>query len=251
MPLRDHFRPPLSQLGSGEGFHALWPSLMVLQLSAKLPARFVAEPRVRLGTYFEIDIGTLDREDGEELTFNHASGDDDDGGVAVAPAIQTAIAPTITLDAEFPDEYAYEVLIFDLEQRRRLVAAIEIASPAYKDRPESRRLFVAKCFRLMRADICVSIVDLVTNRNFNLYTELLALVNRSDPSLGPEPPSTYAVTCFKREEGKVGKLDVWSKPLVVGEPLPQLPIWLPGPLNIAVDLEGTYEDTCRVLRLVK
>ncbi len=172
------------------------------------------------------------------------------GGVAVAPAIQTAIAPTITLDADFPDEYAYEVLIFDLAQRRRLVAAIEIASPANKDRPESRRLFVAKCFRLLRADICVSIIDLVTNRNFNLYSDLLALLDRHDPSLGPEPPSTYAVTCLKREEGKVGKLDAWSKPLVVGEPLPQLPLWLPGPVNVAVDLETTYEDTCRALRLV-
>jgi hypothetical protein len=39
--------------------------------------------------------------------------------------------------------YAYEVLIFDLQRERRLVAAVEIASPANKDRPESRRLFAA------------------------------------------------------------------------------------------------------------
>src|SRR5271165_3886871 len=51
-----------------------------------------------------------------------------------------------------PEQYAYEVLIFDLERDRRLVAAVEIVSPANKDRPESRQLFVAKCFHLLRQD---------------------------------------------------------------------------------------------------
>ena len=78
--------------------------------------------------------------------------------------------PTLTLDAEFPEQYAYEVLIFDLERDRRLVAAVEIVSPANKDRPESRQLFVAKCFNLLRQDVCLSIVDLVTIRQFNFYT---------------------------------------------------------------------------------
>jgi hypothetical protein len=42
------------------------------------------------------------------------------------------------LDAEFPELYAYEVLIFDLERDRRLVAAALIVSPVNKDRPEGR-----------------------------------------------------------------------------------------------------------------
>ena len=95
---------------------------------------------------------------------------------------QAPPAPTLTLDAEFPEQYAYEVLIFDLERDRRLVAAVEIVSPANKDRPESRQLFVAKCFNLLRQDVCLSIVDLVTIRQFNFYTELLAMLNRCDPA---------------------------------------------------------------------
>jgi hypothetical protein len=63
---------------------------------------------------------------------------------------------TITLDAEFPEQYAYEVMIFDLERDRRLVAAVAIVSPANKDRPESRQLFVAKCLNLLRQDVYLS-----------------------------------------------------------------------------------------------
>jgi hypothetical protein len=29
MPLRDHFRPPVSKKASWEGFHGMWPASMV------------------------------------------------------------------------------------------------------------------------------------------------------------------------------------------------------------------------------
>lgn len=227
----------------------MWPAKICEQITGQLPPRFAVEPRVQLGTYYEIDIGALDSDGEERATYSF--GNETGGGIAVAPVIQAPIAPTITLDADFPEEYAYEVRIIDLEDDLRLVAAIEIASPANKDRPASRRMFAAKCYDLIREDVCLSIVDLVTSCHFNMYAEVLALKNLRDPTLGKTPPNTYAITCRKRDEGKVGKLDVWHKSLIVGESLPQLPLWLPGPFTIAVDLEGTYEDTCRVLRLPK
>ena len=64
MPLRDHFRPPVWNQASWEGFHGGWPMMMVLNLAPKLPKGFAAEPRVHLGTYFEIDVCTFDK-DGE------------------------------------------------------------------------------------------------------------------------------------------------------------------------------------------
>jgi hypothetical protein len=101
---------------------------------------------------------------------------------------------------------------------------------------------------LLRKDVCVSIVDLVTIRQFNLYTELLALLRRSDPAFSPGPP-TYAVTCRKRQVGAVSKLDLWSRPLTVGQPLPLLPIWLSQTQTLMLDLEASYQETCRVLRI--
>jgi hypothetical protein len=144
--------------------------------------------------------------------------------------------------------YAYEVLIFDLQRERRLVAAVEIASPANKDRPESRRLFAAKCFNLLRQDVSVSIVDLVTIRQFNLYEELLALLGQSDPA-PDQLASTYAVTCRKRPGLWRAKVDSWFRPLAIGERLPCLPVWLSETEHVSLDLEASYEETCRVLRI--
>ena len=77
---------------------------------------------------------------------------------------------------------------------RRLVAAIEIVSPSNKDRPDSRETFVAKVAGLLQKDVCVSIIDLVTIRQFNLYADLLELLGQDDPQLTPTPPNIYAVT---------------------------------------------------------
>ena len=49
MPLRDHFRPPLSKQRSWEELHGQWPAMIVIALARKLPPRYVAGPRVHLG----------------------------------------------------------------------------------------------------------------------------------------------------------------------------------------------------------
>lgn len=212
MPLRDHFHPPVSKRSSWEGFHGGWPMRIVEELAPRLPVGFVAEPRVHLGNYYEIDVCAFDQhEDAAEAAF----GSSHDSNVGVIAAPQPRPAPTLTVDIEFPEQYAYEVLVFDIERERRLVAAVEIVSPANKDRPESRLLFVSKCFNLLRQNVCLSIVDLVTIRQFNLYSELLALLRRHDPAFDP-PPATYAVTCRKRDAERQSMLDTWSFAISVG-----------------------------------
>jgi hypothetical protein len=247
MPLRDHFRPPVSKRTSWEGFHGLWPGVIVQKLADHLPAGFVAEPRVYLGSFYEIDVSAYEQEADEEPGALSAQGPGEpNGGVAVAT--QAPPAPTLTIDTEFPEQYAYEVLVFDVERERRLVAAVEIVSPANKDRPDSRQLFVAKCFHLLQRDVCVSIIDLVTTLQCNLYVELLTLLERSDPAFAPPPP-LYAVTCRKRQAGRRTKLDTWARPLAIGEPLPSLPVWLSETLTVTLELEASYQETCRVLRI--
>ena len=107
----------------------------------------------------------------------------------VAVATWAPPKPTLTLETELPDQDEYEVRVYDARHGRRLVAAIEIVSPSNKDRPESRRAFVAKIATLLQHDVCVSVVDIVTIRQFNLYADLLELIDRSDPTLGTEPPA--------------------------------------------------------------
>ena len=244
MPLRDHFRPPVWTRSSWEGFHGMWPATMVQQLVRVLPDDFTAEPRVHLGSYFEIDVCAYEEDDPKTLGFS-AKGDSG----SVATATWAPPKPTFTADVDLTEQYAYEVLVYDQSRGRLLVAAVEIVSPANKDRPENRRAFVTKCAALLQQGVCVSIVDLVTTRNFNLYADLLALFDRPDPAFAPNPPSVYAVTCRCRKVGQTSRLESWAYPLAIGEPLPNLPIWLSDEFKVTLELEASYEETCRVLRI--
>jgi hypothetical protein len=242
MPLRDHFRPPVSKHSSWEGFHGFWPAAIVQRLADQLPKEYVAEPRVHLGSFYEIDVCTF-----EDASARPSAAPGSNGGVAVATYAPPA--PSFAVDAEIPEQYEYEVLIYDIERDRRLVAAIEIVSPANKDRPESRQMFVAKCATLLQKGVCVSIIDLVTIRHANLYADLLALIGCSDPRFTSDPPSIYAVTCRKLVVARKTRLETWSHALAVGQPLPELPIWLTERTAVSLDLEVCYEETCRVLRI--
>src|SRR5205085_5235951 len=128
-----------------------------------------------------------------------------------------------------------------------LVAAVELVSPGNKDRPESRRAFATKCAALLGQGICVSIVDLVTTRRFNLYADVLNLVGVTDPALGQSPPAIYALTCRGRKVSGSPRFESWAYPLVVGQPLPTLPLWLTEDKAVSLDLETSYEDACRAL----
>jgi hypothetical protein len=237
MPLRDHFRPPVSKKASWEGFHGMWPASIVRQLRRQLPPGYVAEPRVHLGTLMEIDVGTLEAD-----VVPRAGGQAGNGGAATAA--WTATAPVVAVETDPPDEYEYEVRIFDLERERKLVAVIELVSPANKDRPESRQAFVAKCAALLRKGIALSIVDLVTIRRFNVYAQLMEFIGHPDRTMSNEEPPIYAASCRWVTKGTRARLEAWSHTLVVGQPLPTLPLWLREDLVFALDLEQSYEQAC-------
>ncbi|HUY31943.1 MAG TPA: DUF4058 family protein [Pirellulales bacterium] len=243
MPLRDHFRPPIWARASWEGFHGGWPMAMVQQLSKVLPDDFRAEPRVHLGAYFEIDVCAYEYDEYDAPAAMSAGGS---GGAAIATWAPPE--PTLAVDSDLTEQYEYEVLVYDQSRGRQLVAAVEIVSPANKDHLENRRAFVAKCAALLQQRVCVSIVDLVTTRQFNLYTDLLNLIGRSDPAF-TSPPPVYAVTCRGRRVGGKPRFETWAYPLMVGQTLPTLPIWIMQDLAVSLDLEASYEETCRALRL--
>ncbi|MFO0926883.1 MAG: DUF4058 family protein [Gemmataceae bacterium] len=195
-----------------------------------------------MGQTFEIDVATYD----DNPISGQPAGETGNGGGRTA----TVLAPTLTLETDLPEQDEFEVQIYDTERGGQLVAAIELVSPSNKDRPENRRAFVAKVAALLQNDVCVSIVDLVTVRQANLYAELLELIGRSDPKLGAPPPHLYALTLRTRKPlHKRPMLDVWFYPMALGQPLPTLPLWLSADLHVLLPLEAGYEETCRLLRI--
>jgi hypothetical protein len=72
--------------------------------------------------------------------------------------------------------------------------------------------------------------------------------------LGAEPPaivsaSIYAVSCRGITARGRWRVEAWAHELVVGLPLPTLPLWLTESLYVPLELEATYEETCRGLRI--
>jgi hypothetical protein len=238
MPLRDHFRPPLDNVASWEELHGQLPATIVQQLKKRLPAGYVAGPRVHAGAHVEIDVAAYERDDAP------ASFDSNDNGGGVATAVWAPAVPSVAVETELPDYDEYEVRIYDARRNRRLVAAIEIVSPGNKDRPESRNAFIAKCAVLLQKGVAVSIVDLVTIRQFNLYTDLMAFIGHNDATLGDEPPPLYAASCRWVRRGERPILETWSHALTIGRPLPTLPIWLTDVRVVPLDLEQSYEQAC-------
>jgi hypothetical protein len=244
MPLRDHFRSPLDDLTAWEGFHGQWPAMIVLALARILPRRYVAAPCVHAGAFVEIDVAAYDKDEPTAAVL-----DADNGNGGVATAVWAPARPTLAVATDLPASDEYEVRVYDTRRGRRLVAAVEIVSPANKDRPEHRRAFVAKCVALLQKRVSVTIVDLVTTRSFNLYGDLLELIGQADPSLAPEPPPLYAVSCRTTKQGDSWLLEAWAQALTLGRPLPLLPLWLADDLAVPLELEQSYEEACRALRI--
>ena len=216
--------------------------VIVQQLDDKLPANYVAAPRVHLGTEAEIDVATFEPEPARENAL--ASGRSGSATAVWAPA-----EPTFAVETQLADVDEYEVRVYDVRRGRRLVAAVEIISPANKDRTKTRNQFTAKCAALLRQSVSLVLVDLVTSRSFNLYRELLDLIDEHDPSLVDPPPAVYAAACRWAPRGASRWLEVWNHPLTIGSPLPRSPLWLTDDLAIPLDLEASYEKTCRDLRI--
>ncbi|QDV39657.1 hypothetical protein [Tautonia plasticadhaerens] len=211
---------------------------------AEAASGFVAAPHVHLGSSIEVDVGTFERAEEGPPGWRSDVGE---GGVATA--VWAPPKPTLGVATDLPGADEYEVLVHDTRRGRRLVAAVELVSPSNTDRPEHRREFATKCEAMLRQGVCVAIVDVVTTRSANLYGELLSRLGMADPSLGDEPTPTYASSCRWSRGGGEQRLEAWAYPMGPGLPLPTLPLWLAPGLAVPLELEGSYEETCRVLRI--
>ncbi len=142
-----------------------------------------------------------------------------------------------------------EVRVYDDDMARTLVAAVEVVSPANKDRPGHRRAFVAKCAAYLQQNVSLVLVDVVTNRHCNLYAELAEFLDVAKPARTAVSSHLYAVACRVIRQRKRTQLEVWPAALQVGAPLPVLPLWLTREIVVPLDLESSYNFTCDSLSI--
>jgi hypothetical protein len=75
------------------------------------------------------------------------------------------------------------------------------------------------------------------------------IFGQADPALAAGPPPLYAVACRCARNGDAWLLETWTHSLALGQPLPTLPLWLADNLAVPLELEASYQETCRILRL--
>jgi hypothetical protein len=209
MPLRDHFRGPLDKVHSWDGLMGALPAILVRDLHRQLPPEFAAGPSIQLGTVEENKNEPYD----------------------------------------LPHQDKYEVRVHEVANYRRLFAVVQIVSPSNKDEPRHCREFVQRCDAFLKQGVCVVIVDLVTTLRASLYAELLAFLGQVERPLASDQCSLYASTCRLVAKAGPQRLEAWHYPVVVGEALPTLPLWLSETICVPLDLEASYEEACRILRI--
>src|SRR4051812_1227063 len=116
MALLDHFHPPLSERRHWHAFHNSWATYLSSQLNARLPAGYFAEANVQFG--IEIDVAAF-----AETPTNPAA----------TPADWTPPPPRQSVSVALSGAVV-EVGIFSRSGGPELAGAVELVSPANKDR---------------------------------------------------------------------------------------------------------------------
>jgi hypothetical protein len=238
MVLQDHFHPPLSLRRHWHAFHNAWATYLAADLNTRLPAGYFAEPNVQFG--IEIDVAALEDTPQEGAPSALVAPLQDPTGWSPS-------APSATLSLALATE-TVEIAIFANTGGPTLAGAIELVSPANKDRLVHRQAFVSKCATYLQQGIGLVIVDVVTGRSVNLHDALAAYLGA--PEAMALRVGLYAVAYRPVERQGQAAVDIWSQPLALGQPLPILPLWLRGALCLPIMLETTYERTCREHRLL-
>jgi hypothetical protein len=237
--LLDHFHPPLHGPRRWEGFHHAWATVIAQHLNRGiLPPDYFAEPEISLGPEMEIDVAAL--------RLPRPRGED----VGIATSVWAPPRPQISAKVDFSRLDSYEVLVYQDLGGAELRGAIELVSPANKDRGGARRTFAAKCAGYLKHGIAVVVVDIVTSRTANLHKEIFETLEVT--SRRPHWTSAtklYAVAYRPVTLRKSPRVETWCESLVLGKALPEMPLWLSLDLCVPVQLQESYVATCQSLRI--
>ncbi|NLF69227.1 MAG: DUF4058 family protein [Candidatus Anammoximicrobium sp.] len=236
MPMHDWTRV---SAGTYHDFHNSWITHLKEAFNAGLlPPAYYALGEQRSGG-IDPDVITLRTEDAEPEDRGYTRYDDDGetGLVAVAEA-----PPRVRILQEAAEEVA-----FYLQRRRtlvirhvsgdRIVALIEIVSPANKHAHQTLDAFVDKVVAALREGIHVLVVDPFppTRRDPDgmhgaIWERLLA----GDYQPPDDLPLTLVSYCVKHP------ITAYVEPFLVGSVLPEMPLFLTPERYVRTPLESTY-----------
>lgn len=235
MPLLDHFHGTLADDWPWAGFHSTWATTIASHLNAGiLPPDYHAIPHVKAGAAVEIDVATYQ-------TAPPSGG--------TATAVWTPPRPSMILPVDFVGLPLFEVQIVRRLGGPQLRAAIELVSPANKDRDTHRHAFAVKCASYLQQNVSVVVVDIVTERTANMHAEVLDVLR-----LETQPPEValtdlYALAYRTVPLNGSFTLEIWTTPLILQTELPTLPLWIEPDIYVSLPLEVSYMAARTALRI--
>lgn len=233
MPLHDWTRVPTYEF---KDFHTEWIVSLKHAINAVLPPGYRALSEQSLRTMGP-DVLTLQSE--PAALRGHRNGTVDDGGT-----VATLAPPRVRLteQADLVAGFRQKRLAIRHVSEDRVVAIVEIVSPGNKSGDTEFKRFVGKAVRAIRADVNVLILDPwpPTPRDPN------GIHGAIWPKLGGKPytapanrPLTFATYEVADEDAGLGPR-CYVEPSVVGEPLPEMPLFLSRDRYVSVPLEPSY-----------
>jgi hypothetical protein len=166
------------------------------------------------------------------------------------PVVETATTATGVIE---PDLQAN--VVFRLDPQRavhidfhgQLIAAIEIVSPRNKDRADAKETYTNRYLGYLRLGVHLMLVDVLPRpRSFSFADAIAAALGLDAPPLPPPFAVAYRVGEVIPVKDDMGSLlELWRRPLQVGQPLPTLPLPLSVHQAVTIDLEETYHRAAK------
>jgi hypothetical protein len=206
-----------------DGFHTYWMTEIARQLRAKLPPGY----RAVIGTSPTVSVGGELRH--PDVAVTNGSPRPPTPGTARAPDAEVAVAMSV-LD---------EDLTLQVERNGRLVAVVELVSPRNKDRPSARDTYATRYLGYLQGGVHLLVVDVHRRPIGFSFPQRIAAELQAEL---PAPPAPSAVSYRAGGPTPDGGrfLAVWSEPLTVGQPLPEVVLPIAAALDVTINLEASY-----------
>ena len=236
MPIHDWTRVPS---GLFHHFHQDWSVEIVRTLNRGCLPRGVAALVERRAGIKEPDVLAIQAHRRMHNMTKETFGDNQ-GGVATAPSIATQMVRRSS--KEIYAARANHIVV--RHHLGRIVAIIEIISPGNKDSRSAIGDLLEKTIDFLRAGVHVLIVDLFppTPRDpFGLHKVIWDEIEEEVFQF----PAGKDRLLVSYEAGR--ERVAYIEPLAVGDPMPDMPLFLTADLHVKVPLEATYQATWNAL----
>jgi Protein of unknown function (DUF4058) len=129
----------------------------------------------------------------------------------------------------------------------QLIAALELVSPRNKDRADAKETYSNRYLGYLRLGVHLLLVDVLPRpRNFSFSDAITSSLGLDLPPLPSPFAAAYRVGEVVPVGDDVGTLvGLWRRPLLVGQPLPTLPLPLSVHRAVMIDLEQTYQRAAK------